>query len=254
MKTVILLSRFLCVCVMVTGIAAPGVRAQAAPTPTTAEIDAKLAKYFEFYSRGLPTLTIEEEIARATKANAGQKPEEIVISKSMVQLSAQHLPSSERPPGIPPLLLQGVFGSDLAVMGMPVSARSLLISDRTFLFTQYMVRVSRVFSDDARGLSPGDTIIVSMGGGSLTVDGVLVRAIDPAFDQFTLHQPLILMLKAVPGTETYRAVAPWTFTIKGGLAAVASKIQPGRGAGQKSLPDFLSDVENAVAYARSRRK
>lgn len=254
MKTIILLSRLLFLSVALAAIAAPGIRAQAAPTPTTAEIDAKLAKYFEFYSRGLLTLTIEEEIARATKANAGQKPKEIVISESMVQVSMQHIPSSQRPPGIPFLLLEGVSNADLIVMGVSVSARSLPISDRTFLFTQYIVRVSRIFSDDARGLSPGDTIVVSMGGGSLTVDGVLVRAVEPAFDQFSLHEPLILMLKAVPGTNTYRAVAPWTFTVKEGLVAVASKIQPGRGAGQKSLPDFLSDVENAVAYARSRRK
>jgi len=236
---------------MVAGIAVPHIRAQAIPTPTTAEIDAKLAKVFELYS-GL--LTIEEEIARAAKARAGEKPDEVVISRSTVQVSMQHLPPSQRPPGIPFLLLQGVSNADLIVMGMPVSARSIPISNRSFLFTQYTVRLSRIFSDDTRGLSPGDTIIVSRGGGSLVVDGVPVRAVDPAFDQFTLHEPLILMLKAIPKTGTYLAVAPWTFTVKEGLVAVASKIQPGRGASQKNLPDFLLDLESAVAYARSRRK
>jgi hypothetical protein len=251
MKTAILLSRLLFLTVALTAISVPSVRAQAAPTPTTAEIDAKLAKYFEFYS-GL--LTIEERIAQGTKTSAGQKPKEVVISRNRVRVSTQNVPSSRLPPGIPPLLLQGVFGSDLVVIGVPLSVRSLPIQNRTFLFSEYTVRVSRIFSDDLRGLSPGDTIIVSMGGGSLMVDGVLVRAIDPAFDQFSPHEPLILMLKGVPGTGTYRAVAPWTFTIKEGLVAVASKIQPGRGASQKNLPEFLSDVENAVAYARSRRK
>jgi hypothetical protein len=254
MKRPDLACRVLCVLAVLAVSGVADVSAQATAATNTAEVDAKLAKYFEFYSRGLPTLTIEEEIARATKANAGRKPSEIVISTSKVQVSTQHLPASQRPPGIPFLLLQGVSNADLIVMGVPQSARSLPISDCTFLFTQYSVRVSRIFSDDPRGVSPGDTIIVSMGGGSLMVDGVLVRAIDPAFDQFSLHQPLILMVKAFPGTGTYQAVAPWTFTIKGGLVAVASKIQPGRGAGQKSLPDFLFDVENAVAYARSRRK
>jgi len=254
MKSVILPSRLLFLPVALAAIFVPGARAQAAPTPTTSEIDAKLAKYFEFYSRGLLTLAIEEEIARATKRNLGQKPEEIVISNSRVGVTMQHLPSWQVPRGIPPLLLSGVANSDLIVMGEPISARTLPLNDRTFLFTQYTIRVSRILSDDARGLSPGDTIIVSMGGGNLVVDGVLIRATDPAFDQFRLNEPLIMMVKEFPGTGTYQAVAPWTFLVKDRLVTVASKVQPDGSVRQRPLADFLADLEAAVAYARSRRR
>jgi hypothetical protein len=254
MKSVIVLSRLLFLFVGLAGIAVPHIDAQAIPTPTTAEIDAKLTKCFELYSRGLLTLAIDEEIARATKASAGQKPKEIVISNSRVQVSMQHVPSSQLPRGIPFLLLAGVANADLIVMGVPISARSLPLKDRTFLFTQYTVRVSRIFSDDPRGLFVWDTIIVSMGGGSLVVDGVLVRANDPAFDQFRLDEPLVLMLKAIPGTGTYQAVPAWTFMIREGLVSVVSKVEPGRGVRERPLSEFLSDLEAAVTYGRLRRR
>jgi hypothetical protein len=109
--------------------------------------------------------------------------------------------------------------------------------------------VGRVFFDKSRGVAAGDTILVSREGGSFELDEVLVKAVDPAFDQFPLHQAYIFGLKIIPGTGTYRATAPWTFVIADGLVSSASKLEA-RTERNRSLSDFSSALEAAVAQKR----
>jgi hypothetical protein len=228
------------------------VGAQAPPALSTEELDAKLAKVFESTAGVL--LTIEDRIALATKARGGIKPTEIVISVSRIQVTQQNEPSYNLPLHIPYLVLKGAASADLIVMATPESVRVLPNQNRRFLFSQYTIRISRIFSDDPRGLSPGQTVIASVSGGSLDVDGVLVRAVDPAFGPIRLHEPYLFMLKEIPGTGTFAIVIPWTWEIKGGIVSMASKIQPGSAEYQKQVSEFIADIENAVAYVRTRRK
>ena len=212
------------------------------------QLDATLAKYYEIYAN---VLTFEDRIAQATKAG-GSKPQQIEIVKSMEGESQQHAQSATLPVGSSPHIQAEVANSDLIIIGVPVKARSLPIDDRTFAFTQYAVRVEKVISGDQRSVLPGDTIVVSRGGGELTIDHVLVKAIEPAFSEFLLDQSYILMLRAIPGTTTYRALASGTFSVKNGEVASASAFEKGK-TPEKDLAHFMSEVDAAVARKRSGR-
>jgi hypothetical protein len=139
--------------------------------------------------------------------------------------------------------------ADLIVMGEPLTSRSLAIKGRTFLFTQYTVRVDRVFFDKAHVVASRNTIIVSRGGGSLEVNDVVVQTVDPAFEQFSINKPYVFALNVLPGTGTYQVTALGTFVIADGLVSSASKLEPPN-AHTKSLTDFTIDLERAVAYGR----
>lgn len=117
-----------------------GLFAQTDRSTTNPEIDARLAAYFNVYS---PIPKIEEQITDATKA--GQRPKEVVIKKSWVEKFVDHSPDISRRTGIPPLVGTAVANSDLVVMATVERFHSLPIKDHSFLFTEYAVRVNRVF-------------------------------------------------------------------------------------------------------------
>jgi hypothetical protein len=218
--------------------------AQTDRSTTTPKIDAALAAYFDVHSTAP---NIEEQITDATKA--GQKPKEVVITKSWVEKFVDHAPYISRRTGIPPLVGTAIANSDLVVMATVEGFHSLPNKNHSFLFTEYTVRVNRVFLDKSRVVAAGDTILVSREGGSFELDNVVVKAVEPAFDRFSLHQPYIFALKTIPGTGTYRATAPSTFVIADGLVSSASKLEA-RTERNKSLSDFSSDLEAAVAQKR----
>jgi hypothetical protein len=212
-----------------------------------AELDSKLAKYYEHYTT---LLNFDERIAQAEAANAGVRPEQIEMVKSMERGYQQHLPASAFPANVSPQLIGEVANCDVIVMGVPVTERTLPIQDRSFLFTEYEVRVEEVFFAGQQVIHTGDTIIVSRAGGELPFNGVLVKAIESAFDLLGLNQPYILMLRSVPGTDTYRALGSGTFVIADGAVSIASHLEHPKNAKQQ-LDSFLSELDAAIALERS---
>jgi hypothetical protein len=215
-----------------------------------AELDSKLAKYYEHYST---LLNFDERIAQSESANAGVKPEQIEIVKSTERAFEQHVLSSTLPANVSPQLLAEVANCDVIVMGVPVTERTLPIPDRSFLFTEYEVRIEQVFFAGQQIIHIGDTIVVSRAGGELRFNGVLVKAIESAFDLFPLNQPYIFMLRSVPETETYRALGSGTFVIADGTVSIASHLEHPKNPKQQ-LDSFLSELDAAVALERSAQK
>jgi hypothetical protein len=215
-----------------------------------AELDSKLAKYYEHYST---LLNFDERIAQAEAANAGVKPEQIEIVKTTEQGYQQHLPSSEFPENVSPQLIGEVVNGDVIVMGVPVTERTLPIQGRSFLFTEYEVRVEQVFFAGQQIIHIGDTIIVSRAGGELRFNGVLVKAIESAFDLFPLNQPFIFILNSVPGTDSYRAFGSGTFVIADEAVSIASHLEHPKNPKQQ-LDSFLSELDAAIELRRSAQK
>jgi hypothetical protein len=215
-----------------------------------AELDSKLAKYYEHYAT---LLNFDERIAQAQAANAGVKPEQIEIVKSTERGYQQHLPSSEFPANVSPQLIGEVANCDVIVMGVPVTERTLPIPDRSFLFTEYEVRVEQVFFAGQQVIHTGDTIIVSRAGGEMSSNGVLVKAMESAFDLFRLNQPYIFMLRSVRETETYRALGSGTFVIEDGTVSIASHLEHPKNPKQQ-LDSFLSELNAAIELKRSAQK
>src|SRR5437016_3674184 len=141
-------------------------QAEAASDP---QLDLRLAKYYEIYAS---VLSFEERIAQAETANGGRKPKQIEIVKGQEEGLPHGLPASVVRAGESQLLQRQAANADVIVMGRPLSERSLPIEDRTFLFTEYAVRVDRVISCDRHNVATGDVITVSRGGGELVVDNV----------------------------------------------------------------------------------
>jgi len=217
-------------------------------TEGSAQLDATLARYYEIYAS---VLTFEDRIAQARKS-AGIQPRQVEIVKSVEEKFQQHVHSATLPTNSTPHIQAEVANSDLIVIGVPLKARTLPIEDHTFAFTQYEVRVEKVISGGQSNVVPGDVIVVSRGGGDLTVDNVLVKAIEPAFSEFSLNQSYILMLRSIPGTTSYRALGSGTFAVKNGEVSSASTFEKDK-TPKRDLAHFMSEVDTAVARKRSGR-
>jgi hypothetical protein len=222
--------------------------AMQAQSESSEQLDTTLAKYYEIYAS---VYTFEERIRQATQAN-GSKPKQVEVVKSMEEPFHMHVPASAFPAGSSPQVQVEVANSDVIVIGTPIQARSLPIEDHTFAFTQYAVRVEKVISNDQNDLLPGNTTIVSRGGGELTVDDVLIKAIEPAFSEFLLNQSYVFMLRAIPRTKSYRALGSGTFAIRNGEVTSASDLEKGN-IPKKDMDHFMAEVETAVARKRSGR-
>jgi hypothetical protein len=239
-------------------IPAPKIHAAAitmqAPEGMSQQLDATLAKYFE--NSYASVYTFENRISQLTEAK-GIKPQEIEIATTVEGHSMGGVAPSAFPPGSSPQVWGWVMNSELIVIGTPLQSRSLPIEDRTFVFTEYAIKVEKVLAPEHSSVLPGDTIIVSRGGGEITVDNVLVKAIDTAFGEFLLNQTYILMLRSVPGTTSYRAYAGGTYAVKGDRVSNISTIEKST-APPKDLSSFVADVnaalerKSAVAQARKR--
>ncbi|MGZ4828170.1 MAG: hypothetical protein ACXV7C_00775 [Candidatus Angelobacter sp.] len=215
---------------------------------SSAQLDITLAKYYEIYAS---VVTFEDRIAQARKS-AGVQPQQVEIVKSVEDKFQQDVHSGALPASSSPHIQAEVANSDLIVIGVPLKARTLPIEDRTFAFTQYEVRVEKVISGGQSNVVPGDAIVVSRGGGDLTVDNVLVKAIEPAFSEFCLNQSYILMLRSIPGTTTYRALGSGTFAVRNGEVSSASTFEKDK-TPKRDLAHFMSEVDSAVARKRSGR-
>jgi len=205
-------------------------------------VDAKLAAYFESHSYLSP---IEHKIAEATTSNSGRKPHELVIEKRTVQDFVVQTRST--PINVSPLLLSVTANTGVMLMGTPLSSRPLLTKDHAFIFTTYDVRVDRIFLDTTGRIRVGDTISISRMGGNFTVNEVNVKAVDPAFDQFSINAPYIFALNVIPGTAGFVTTPLLTYIIQNGRVTSASKPES-KFELWKPLSDFISDVEAAETY------
>lgn len=219
-------------------------------TTGVSQLDSALAQYYEIYASGF---NFDQRIAQATAANDGHRPTQIEITKSLENKFVEHVSPSIIPAGSSPLLESAVNNSDLIVMGVPLTSYTLPVQDHTFLFTEYMVRIDRVMGAGHHSVQPGDTITVSHGGGELMVDGVLVKAVESAFEQFQLNRQYIFMLHAIPGTDAYRALGSRTFSVgNDGTVTTVSHLEAASEQ-KRDLNDFLSRLDTALARKPLRR-
>jgi hypothetical protein len=218
-----------------------------APEGMSEQLDATLARHFEnSYASGY---TFEDRINQLSQAN-GTKPKQIEITKTVEGHPVAGVDPSRLPPPSSRPAWGGVMNSGLIIIGTPIRARSLPIEDRTFLFTEYAVRIEKVVSPDQNSILPGDAIIVSRGGGETVVDGVLVKATESVFRKLLLNQRYILMLRPVPLTTSYRAYAFGTFAIRDGLVFSTSTLENDT-TPIKDLPSFLADINAALERKHS---
>lgn len=209
-------------------------------------LDAILAKQFGAYS----TSESIDERARRAAAKATAKPHVLIVQDGEEDVVLR-APAGSVPSGISAEVLVGVANADLIIKGIPLERRSLPTADRSFLYSQYAVRVTQVLSPNA-SVSPGSIILVARPGGTLYVDGVFVRSIDPDLQLFKLDRPYYFILRQVPGTNAFRAFGSGTFEVVNGHVVAPSDKAKSQQA--KSEKFFVSEVERAVAHRPWTRK
>jgi hypothetical protein len=220
--------------------------AQTAWSYTTPAVDQTIAQNFKNYST---PETFDTRIQHSIRAHRGEVPAQITVSKTTVAPFVLHIPESSLPPNIPVRLLSAVLNSQLIVVGVPLESRSLLTPDQTFLFTEYAVRVDRVFSAGTTTVATGQSIVVSKPGGITMVRAVNVTAVEPDFDQLQMNQAYVFCLHSFDNTGTYVATSFGTYLLANGVAAHASKIESAHASSPpKSVADFLAAVEAAVNF------
>lgn len=214
-------------------------------------LDEKLAAYYEIYAS---VDSFQTRIAQATSANGGRRPARVEVVKGLEGDFQQHVSSSELPANSSPVMQMQVANSDLIVLGTPLTQHSLPIQDHTFLFTEYSVRVDKVISAGTTSVSEGQRILVTRGGGSMLVDGVLVKAIEPGFGQIVLNNHYIFMLRSIPQTDAFRALGAGTFSVENGTVFPLRRRSEAASAGKGTdLNSFLTEIDNAAARKRSGR-
>jgi hypothetical protein len=228
-------------------LAVPNLRAQQPRSSFTPAADEALASFFNQYRS---TQTLDEFVNEKARQNGGRAPHSVVIQRDLIEKFQDQGSRLARSTGIPPLILAAVANTTLIVRGTPVDSRSLPQSNRTFLFTEYRVRLDQIYLDESKSLSPGDFIVVSREGGSIEIGATRVDAIDSSYDQFTLNEPYVFALMAVADTGTYRATAPYTFTVSNGSVTSSSKLESSYFE-KESLPVFEQRVQTAVTYKES---
>lgn len=120
------------------------------------------------------------------------------------------------PPAYPPYYLTAMAcESDAAVVGTTNTGVSHLTSDERFLYTDWAFTVEEVLKDNVKAsIAPGSTITVAQPGGTMTIDGRTVRAIEENFRYFEKDGRYLLFLQYLPESNAYEASAENGFQLK----------------------------------------
>lgn len=95
--------------------------------------------------------------------------------------------------------------SDAVVIGTVSNKSSQLIEQGTFAFTDYEVAVSQVLKDNSLStIQPSSVIVTTRSGGSVRLNGRVVRALDYREEPLEVNEQYLLFLKYLPETGAYR--------------------------------------------------
>jgi hypothetical protein len=95
--------------------------------------------------------------------------------------------------------------SDAIVRGKVIKKISQITDDDSFIFTDYDIVIAEILKDNkASHIETGATITVTRPGGKVLLGDVIVKAKDASFTPLPLNKDVLLFLKFIPETGTYR--------------------------------------------------
>jgi hypothetical protein len=114
------------------------------------------------------------------------------------------LPGSQ-PINTPTLLRDFYCAADAVVIGTISNKASQLTEDGTFVFTTYSLSVTQVLkSPDPGQILPGAGKEVTRPGGSVLLNGRIIRAVDQSFEPLRLGEQYLLFLGGVQRTGAFK--------------------------------------------------
>ncbi len=110
-----------------------------------------------------------------------------------------------------------VSASDAVILGTATKRVSAVTEDEAFLFSDYEVVLTEVLKNNSdKPLTIGGTITVTRPGGKVVVDGIIVKAYERGFEALPLNRTLVLFLRHISETDTYRSTRDvGTFEVDG---------------------------------------
>ena len=106
--------------------------------------------------------------------------------------------------------------SDLVVQGKIRNGKSHPTVDQGYIYTDWDLAVEHRLKDNPRSpVGPGQTITITRAGGTLTINGRHVYAIDSDSNQFSSGDEVLLYLHYLPETDTYSLRRPNGFILSG---------------------------------------
>lgn len=169
-------------------------------------------------------------------------------------------PNVPRLPNEPPFNLS-VFlrdmlcDSDVVLTGEVKNKTSQLTKYGEFAFTDYELAVEDILKNNTTNpIQPNNNIIVTRPGGTIKLNGKVIRAIDVSFKPLEKGGRVLLFLKFIPATGAYR-----TFSSKGSfkldgneLVKLTDEFLPEELESEKDAASFIANVRSEAANSCSK--
>ena len=137
---------------------------------------------------------------------------------------------------------------DAIVMGVATQRHSAIDPTHTFLYSDWVIKVSKVFKYPT-AFQVGSEVTITRLGGDLTLDGRRIIDETPLFPDLALGRQYVFFLKALPDTASFLAVSGATFDVSGATPfLVADPHNPTamRAFGSGPTAELISAVERSV--------
>jgi hypothetical protein len=113
-----------------------------------------------------------------------------------------------------PSLESSFCNADAVVVGTLGEESAYLNEDESFIFTEYQLNVSEVVRNNkAAPIKINDNVTVVRDGGTLSINGRVVRALTADFKPFKTGEQYVLFLRYLPTTGSYLAYLYGSFLL-----------------------------------------
>jgi hypothetical protein len=141
--------------------------------------------------------------------------------------------------------LAGRVDVKAVISGTTVRRYSAIDPTHAFLYSDWIVKVSKVYKNKST-VQVGAEITVTRMGGDLTLNGRHIIDKDPIYPEFALNHDYVFYLRALPDTSSFYALGAGTFDVTGATPILLADPHNPTGLWAFSswpIANFLSEVE-----------
>lgn len=156
---------------------------------------------------------------------------------------------NESPFDLQQLLQEMAGGADAVVVGTIGNQSSQLTEDEDYVFTDYEMDVEEVLKDNPTApIQPNSKITITRPGGTILLNGRIVKAVDDSFLPFRKKAQYLLFLRFIPSTGGYQALnSKASFQLNGNEITKLTK--ESLSLGDTNAASFMNKVRVAIASA-----
>lgn len=144
---------------------------------------------------------------------------------------------------------QIICSADVVVLGVVRSKLSQITEDGSFVFTDYGFSIQEILKDNnSSPINPHQEITISRPGGTISINGRIVRALDESFQPLKIGSRYVLFLHSVPNADAYSSIESGeSFEIFGDKLKSLRKESVGRLTIEYTPTSFINEVRVTAA-------